>query len=113
MALSDFLSINFPYGMKKNDQNEWHVYNREYMPLGFNIYDNQIQMNVSHVLYTKFRRLTDKTIFDLLDNNEELIKRNQLQEIIEFWLYSDQSNPKLNEKYWNDYSQKLRTLGAL
>ena len=34
--INDFLRINLPYGIKKNENNEWAAFNREYLPLDFN-----------------------------------------------------------------------------
>lgn len=33
--LENFFRINLPYGMIRNDKNEWMCFNREYMPLGY------------------------------------------------------------------------------
>lgn len=32
MALDDFFRINMPYGMQRNGDGEWFVFNREYKP---------------------------------------------------------------------------------
>lgn len=34
--LADFFRINMPYGMKQNKEGKWIIFNREYMPLGWN-----------------------------------------------------------------------------
>ncbi len=40
MAYKDFFRINMPYGMRKNTNNEWLFFNREKMPIGWNINNN-------------------------------------------------------------------------
>jgi hypothetical protein len=39
MPLTDFFRINLPYGLKRNDNDEWFCFNREYVPLGWNSKD--------------------------------------------------------------------------
>lgn len=36
MALTDFFRINRLYGLRKNSSGAWCVFNREYMPIGWN-----------------------------------------------------------------------------
>ena len=36
MALCNFFRINLPYGIYRNEHDEWFAFNREYMPLGYN-----------------------------------------------------------------------------
>ncbi len=32
--MNGFLRTNFPYGIKKNNEGEWMIFNRLYLPLG-------------------------------------------------------------------------------
>lgn len=111
MALGDFFRINMPYGMKKNDQNEWFAFNREYKPIGFNT--NEYIYEEKYPVYTKYKGLTEAKILQLSWSKKEGITRDENGEIYMFWLYSDQTNPKDDPKYWDEYFNKIKILSKL
>jgi hypothetical protein len=111
MALGDFFRINMPYGMKRNDKNEWFVFNREYKPLGFNTNENIKEEQ--HPVYTKYKALTEAKIIKIAWSDNDGIRRNEKGEIYMFWLYNDATNPKDSPKYWNDYFEKIKILSNL
>lgn len=111
MALTDFFRINMPYGIQKNDNDEWFVFNREYKPLGWNT--NRHVDYKEYPVFTKYKGLTETKLLKLACPGEDYIRRNEKGEIYMIWLYSDVTNPKDNPKYWADYFEKIKVLSKL
>jgi len=70
--LTNFLRINMPYGLIRNESNEWMAFNREYMPLGFNNERSELKESLGldsngnpfkaytqFPLFTKYRNITN------------------------------------------------------
>jgi|SRR5690554_1114119 len=117
--LNDFFRINLPYGIAKNDRGEWMAFNREYMPLGFNNRANSGNPGTNFLempIYTKYKRLTEKFLLEIADN-ENSVKRNGDNEIIKVFLYNDGSNPRNQSAdktiLWDRYFGKLKKLSKL
>lgn len=113
MALTDFFRINLPYGMKKNTNNEWFVFNREYMPLGWNSKDKQESIHkempyAQFPVYTRYQRLTERAILKIIADKNN-IQRNDENEIVRIFFYNDKTNPKSNPKYWGDYFDIIKS----
>lgn len=119
--LDNFFRINLPYGMAKNENNEWVAFNREGMPLGYNDtrFRNQpIESYGDFPIYTDFKGLTDTFILELIDNEDErAIQKDSSGAIVKFHLYKDGSNPtnlyEKNETNWDNYFEKLKKLSKL
>lgn len=88
--LNNFLKVNLPYGMQKNDKDEWMVFNREYKPIGF--YSYEIIKYHEYPIFVKFKTLTDKKILQICDD-PSIVRRDESGKIRMFWLYSDLTNP--------------------
>ena len=112
MALSDFFRINLPYGLAKNSNNQWFVFNREYMTLGWNSrdYHNTQEDTVYSNLpvYTKYKGLTETAILKIIKNKDR-IQRNEQNEIVRVFFYNDKTNPKSNLEYWSDYMDIIKS----
>lgn len=113
MALTDFFRINLPYSMTKNSKNEWYVFNREYVPLGWNsttkhksIFDENAYPDFP--LYTKYKGLTEKSILKIIKDPDR-IQRNEAGEIVRVFFYYDKTSPQSNPTYWNDYFEIIKT----
>jgi hypothetical protein len=107
MPLTDFFRINLPYGLKKNSKDEWFVFNREYVPLGWNsdegresIFDDKSYSKFP--VYTKYKGLTEGAILKIIKDTDR-IQRNDDGEIVRVFFYNDKTNPQSSPKYWNDY----------
>ncbi len=116
MALTDFFRINLPYGLKRNEHDEWFVFNREYVPLGWNSIQRQESIFKENVygempIYTKYKGLTEKKILDIIKDTGSL-KRDENGRIVRIFLYNDTTNPTNNPKYWNDYFEKIKKFSA-
>jgi len=113
MALGDFFRINLPYGMEKNDKNEWFVFNREYKPLGFNT-SEKVELE-AYPVFVKYQALTEDKLQKLAcsKKGEEAIRRNEKGEIQMIWFYSEKTNPQSNSKCWNDYFERIKVLSSL
>ncbi len=107
MALTDFFKINLPYGLKRNDAGEWFVFNREYMPLGWNKKDISNYNDFKELpLYTKYNGLTEATILNTIKDSER-IQRNDKGEITQIFFYYDGNDPMGDSTKWNDYFEKI------
>lgn len=117
----DFFRINMPYGISKNENDEWMAFNREYLPLG---YSKQPEKEFYHVLerkpinlsvYNKYYGLTEKILLQLAAT-ETSVKRDEKGKICVVWFYNDASNPthqqsKSDKKYYFErYFGKLQLL---
>ena len=117
--LNNFFRINLPYGIAKNQNDEWMAFNREYMPLGFNNMkykkspgDDYLEMPI----YTKYKDLDEKIIMKIVEDEKD-VERNDEGVIIKFYLYDDATNPTSNkdtkEDIWNKYFNKINILSRL
>lgn len=119
--LTNFFRINLPYGIAKNENDEWMVFNREYMPLGFNNLDFKEHVGSSYSdkpIYTKFNGLTEKFLIEIAFHPVKGVIRDENGKIRTIFLYNDVSNPTnqsngQEELTWNLYFEKLRKLSKL
>jgi len=117
MALTDFFRINLPYGLKRNDENEWFCFNREYLPLGWNSKDNQESIHKENTyetmpLYTKYKGLTENKILKIIKEPSS-IQRDENGIINRVFFYNDETNPKSSPKHWNDYFEIIKQFSQL
>ena len=111
MPLTTFFDINLPYVLRLNADKEWIAFNREYLPLGWNT--KKQKMNVSDLpIFTKYKGLTDSKL-EKLASSAENITRNSENKIIEIYLYTEKTSPKLHKEYWNAYFEKIKELSQL
>lgn len=119
--LSDFFRINLPYGFAKNANGEWMAFNREYRPIGYNESSEKGLPGQSYLdlpVYTKYQRVTEKLLLELVDDDDSgAIQRNDKGEIEKVFLYNDGTNP-VNQssdkpKLWENYFKKLQKLSKL
>lgn len=106
-----------PYGIKKNPNDEWFAFNREYMPIGWNstshkdsIFKDDVYSE--HPIYTKYKALTEKRLLSIA-GDEKNVSRNEQGEITTLFLYNDRTNPMNESNCWNDYLGKIKQLSAL
>jgi len=117
MSLTDFFRVNLPYGMKKTATDEWFVFNREYVPIGWNQND-RLSIIHNHNNYndipvkTKYKAFTDKKIEKII-KDEKFIHRNEKNEITEIFFYNDKTNPQSSNQYWEDYFAIIKELSKL
>lgn len=113
MALTDFFRINLPYGIKKNSNDEWFIFNREYVPLGWNSTrgDKSIFDDVTfskYPVYTKYKGLTENAILKII-KNPDAIQRDEAGNISKVFFYNDRTNPQSNPKYWDEYFEIIKS----
>lgn len=114
MAIADFVGINMPYGMIQNSKKEWFVFNRAFMPLGFNNLEFQMDINDGKAfnylpVYTRLGRLTEDYLWLLADKNVDMIRRDNKGKIVMVLFYNDTTDPKLDVN-WPSYCEKLHLL---
>ncbi len=124
--LTDFLRINMPYGLIRNESNEWMAFNREYMPLGFNNERSELKESLGldsngnpfkaytqFPLFTKYRNITN----DILEKVATSVNYNNNGEIVRIFLYNDATNPtsksKNKKELFASYFEKLEVLSSL
>ena len=118
MALTDFFRINMPYGLKKNPDGSWFVFNREYLPLGF--WDTRYKTE-SHLdkpyrelpVNCFYRRCTWRLLESIIELGEAYVKRNDKGEVYMIFLYNDLTNPQSRPEYWPQYWKKIELLSSL
>lgn len=103
MALDNFLKINLPYCLKRQDDGSWIVLNREYKPLGFNSRD--------HVDYSAFPIATRYPALTL-----EMLERicvDTASNPNEIYLYCDRTTPTDSAEHMAAYLTRIQQLAAL
>ena len=117
--LNNFFRINMPYGIAKNDNDEWMAFNREYMPLGYNDYNFKGHVGDGYLefpIYTKYKRLTENVLTQI-SHGPTGIHRNENGEIIKVFFYDDVTNPVNqatdNKELWDAYFDKIKKLAKL
>lgn len=96
IMLTNFFRINLPYGIARNDNDEWMAFNREYMPLGFNNIDFKEHVGVSYddkPIYAKYAGLTEKLLLELAFDEEKGIIKDSNGKIKTIFFYNDGTNP--------------------
>lgn len=116
MALTDFFRINFPYGIKRNQNGEWFAFNREYMPLGWNSTGKKIsafddKVHSEFPIHTKYKGVTELKLKKLA-HAENAITLDGKGKINQVYLYDDRTNPKSNPEHWNKYFEKIKILSS-
>jgi hypothetical protein len=112
-----FFQTNLPYAIACNENDEWMVFNRMYLPLGYN--KNSFQ-RAGHPrtsfdefpIHSHYKFLTHHFLLQLADG-EEYIKKDKDGKIVTVYLYIDKTNParlKNDEELWTRYFDKLRML---
>lgn len=111
MALNNFFKINFPYGIMKNNDNEWACFNREYKPLGTK--DSLEVKEEKDFVFCKYKGLTDKVIEKLSDTPGSL--KLEDGEIKKIYFYNDATNPsnQTSKKLYSSYFNKLEIVSKL
>lgn len=111
MPLNNFFKVNLPYGIMKNDNNEWTCFNREYKPLSNN--DSLTVIEPKDFIYTKYKGLTEKVLQKLGDTPGSLNIENG--KIVKVFFYSDATNPSNFSKktLYDSYFEKLEILSKL
>ena len=111
--LTDFFRINFPYGIKRNSNNEWACFNREYMPLGWNtverksIHDEEAFVQLP--IYTKYNGLTEAKFLKLAIE-PDAVRRDENGKINIVFFYKDATNPQSSPQHWDIYFEKIKLL---
>lgn len=94
----DFFTINMPSGMIRNKHNEWFVFNRDFLPLGWNSTDLHEPIDKDDVykqvpVFTEYKDLTDA------DGNLKKV-----------YLYTERTDPHTHKQFWERYFDILLVL---
>lgn len=117
MALSNFFNINLPYGIRRNSNNEWMAFNREYMPLGWNTTDYKMNIHndehyTDNPVYSTYKAITDKKLLDIAGSGDS-VRYDENNKINVIYLYDDKTNPSYSPEYWKLYFDKIKKLSVL
>lgn len=108
-----------PYGIVRNDKNEWMAFNREYLPLGFSkriLTDTEIDgADLMGLCYSKYNGLNEDFLIQLSHGN---VERDIDSKIKRIWFYDDGSNPvnvskKKQSEMFSNYFKKMELLSRL
>lgn len=116
--LGDFFRINMPYGIRRNEANEWYAFNREYVPIGFNDDgDRQKFKSLNLPIYTQYKGLTETKLLAVAWDPVRGVERAEDGKIMAVWLYNDGTNP-MNQStdqpgLWTAYFNKIKILSKL
>jgi hypothetical protein len=116
MGLESFLSINMPYGLRRNEKGEWATFNREYMQLGMGNIVDKMSINYpnhfeNQFIYVKYKDLTE-TMLEYLGASYDLY-RDANGKICELRLFHPAEHPRSGDKAMKDYFERLRLLATL
>lgn len=111
MSLNNFFKINLPYGMMKNENNEWACFNREYKPLGHK--DIFKEVDPKDFIYCKYKGLTKRVLEKLADKPDSI--QTVDGKITRLFFYSDSTNPSNygKKELYNSYFEKMEILSKL
>ena len=110
MSLTNFLMINLPYGMQRQGNNSWFVFNREYKPLGYNTGEHVTYETIP--IATEYKQLGPKTLLKLRGPGTD-IDYGADGEIERIWFYDDGTVPTSHNRYWQSYMDRLQLLARL
>jgi hypothetical protein len=116
MSLDDFFRINFPYGIKRNNDDSWFAFNREYLPLGWNSTEHiesiyKPDAYNDYPIHTKYKNLTENKILKIIDN-PDAIRKDSTGKILTVHFYNDQTNPKISPEYWDRYFKIIKSFSS-
>jgi hypothetical protein len=119
MSLTNFFRINLPYGMKKNSDGRWFVFNREYVPIGWTSKPAGSSYDAPNAfadfpIHCKYKDLTDKELLKIITNPDlvKLIQKNEAGEIVAVWFYNDRTNPQYKGNDFDDYFRMIKELST-
>jgi hypothetical protein len=107
-CFSNFFRKNFPYGMKKNEEGKWMIFNRDYQPLGY--YINNTSKDGLTPYFCKYLGLDEKLIYSAIER-DLIYESSENGKIFEFFFYNDKTNPVKNEidnVLWNIYIDRVK-----
>ena len=112
MGLNNFFTINFPYGIQRNEHGQWCAFNREYKPLGFN--DRIKRFNFeNYPLYTNYENFNIENILNLVQNDVRNFHIDNNGNIKKIFFYNDATNPSKKPEYMNNYIKIVTELSKL
>ena len=95
--------------MEKNENNEWFVFNREYLPLGCNEQARTSQEPCRPV-YTAYNGLTNTKVREIVEMSVNIVlKDNELHKV---FFYHDGTNPTEYTRNWVAYAKILQQLST-
>lgn len=108
--LTDFFRINLPYGISKNDNDEWMAFNREFMPLGFGRKNHEDQIDndkMNYPVYTQYKNIHEATLSKLAFGPEGIFRDNN-GKVFRIFFYDDRTSPSNAPENWDSYIEKLK-----
>jgi len=104
-----------PYGMKKNNSGTWYVFNREYMPVGWNTKETGLNDFSNLPIHTEYKGLKKDTLLKIF--GEEGCHLNKDGHFDMVFFYNDATNPVNvstgSSQLFADYFKKIEALSKL
>ena len=110
----DFFTINMPSGMIRNKHNEWFVFNRDFLPLGWNSTDLHEPIDKDDVykqvpVFTEYKDLTDGIIESAIGDQGEIV-RDADGNLKKVYFYTERTDPHTHKQFWERYFDILLVL---
>lgn len=114
MSLHDFFRVVMPYGMKKNQDGSWFLFNREYLPIGWNdeSYKESISQNIPYhsiPVHTFYKDLSEEALTKIAIDEKHIV-RNEKEEIESLYFYIGETDPLVFPEYFSIYFSVLQKL---
>lgn len=116
--LNNLFRINLPYGITRNEKNQWAFFNREYERLGCShIKPVGEEKNLE---YLEYKGLTNNLLEKIVDENSGAIQYDENGKVERAFFYNDATNPtmkahtkKEKKELFAKYFEKLEKLAEL
>lgn len=112
--METFFEINLPYGLARNKQGQWMLFNKQFLPIGFHTFTSS--QSLPYLPLYQSYELTESFIQEIAVN-EESIEKDAYGTINRFFLYNELSNPmrssNFNSSLWVNYFAKIHKLSKL
>lgn len=112
MPLDNFFRINLPYGLQKDNEDRWTVFNREYLPLSnIDVHTEFVEDETEKYVFTKYSGMTENFLLKIAAR----LNRDSSGNLDKIWLYSDADDPLQHntKENWNKYFEKLKAISVL
>lgn len=104
--------MNLPYGLQKNEMNEWEVFNRKYEMINSLFWKKPIVIEGKTII-SKYKNLTEPLLLNLADHDEDNVEKDVHGNIIKIWFYKDSNNPIDDPLNWDRFNSKIELLSKL
>jgi len=107
--LSNFFTIIFPYGIKKNEKGEWFAFNKRFKPVGWNDNEGRNIDFSQQPVFTIYIGLSDDSLRKIIKDKSN-IGFDSKGKIKTVFFYNDETIPTKSPDYWDQYMEIIKGL---